>query len=240
MSKGEAFYRNPTVNCIVCHGNDGTKTVGDGKSLENCDVCTSWTELRDYIDQRMPAAPEGGSAETGPHICTIENECANYTADWIWNKLNNWALTADGGIRLETENRFGQDTRRIKSYTMLLADFTRIFGEAPANLKASANAFKESPDYWYEEPEMGAVSLNVLANAAVQSCENENLPAISESALRSSCADWAKRMWLRDATEAELNSCIAVAMTDTAELSDRERALFTCVSMMISLPALTY
>lgn len=240
VSKGETLYRDPTINCVVCHGNDGTKTVGNGKSLENCDVCTSWTALRDYIDVAMPAAPEGGSAETGPHICTIDNECANFTADWIWNKVNGWALTADGGVRLVTEDRFGQDTRRIKSYNMLMDDYTRIFGEVPLNLESSANAFKAAPEYWYDEPEMGAVSLNVLANAAVQSCENENLPAIDATALRTSCADWAKRMWLRDATDAELDSCVAVAMEDTAELSDKERAIFTCVSMMISIPALTY
>jgi mono/diheme cytochrome c family protein len=240
VTKGETFYRNPRINCIVCHGNDGTKTVGNGKSLENCGVCTSWTALRDYIDEAMPPAPEGGNAETGPFICTVANECASYTADWIWNKVNNWALTPDGGVKVETENRFGQDTLRIKSYEMLKADFTRIFGAVPTNLAASATAFKASPKYWYDEPEMGAVSLNVLANAAVQSCNTETLPAITPAALRTSCADWARRMWLREATAAELDSCVAVGMEDTTTLPAKERAVFTCVSMMISLPALAY
>ncbi len=240
VTKGEAFYRDPTVNCIVCHGNDGTKSVGNGKSLEACEVCTSWTALRDYIDQLMPEEPEGGSTETGPFICTIDNECANYTADWIWNVVNGWTLTADGGERIETEDRYGQDTLRIKSYDMITSEYLRVFGEVPANLAASESAFKASPEFWYDEPELGAVALNVLANSALQACENELMPAIDEDSLRASCTDWAERMWLRSPTADELDSCVSVAMDDTSELSDDERALFTCVSVMISLPALTY
>ena len=240
VSKGDTLYRNPRVNCIVCHGNAGTKTVGDGKSLENCGVCGSWTELRDYISAEMPPAPEGGDAETGPHICAEENDCADRLADWIWNKVNNWTLTESGGERVQTENKYGQDTKRLKSYSMLKTDFSRIFGSVPSILESSAAAFKASPDYWYAEPEMGAVSLNILANAAVQSCEKEALPAINESALRASCSEWANKMWLRDASDEEIESCVKVATDDTESLSNKERAVFACVSMMISLPALTY
>jgi len=238
VTKGSAFYTDPTVNCIVCHGNDGTKSVGTGQSLENCDVCGTWEGLRDYIDLLMPQA--GSSSETGPFICTTENGCASATADWIWNTVNNWTLTATGGERIETEDRYGQDTLRLKSYTMIAADFTRIFGSVPANFAASATAFNASPEYWYEEPELGAVSLNVLANSALQACESETLPAITQSALEASCTDWAQRMWLRNPTTDEVNSCVAVGMGDTVGLNDKERALFSCVSMMISLPSLTY
>ena len=238
VTKGSAFYTDPTVNCIVCHGNDGTKSVGTGQSLENCDVCGTWEGLRDYIDLLMPQA--GSSSETGPFICTTENGCASATADWIWNTVNNWTLTATGGERIETEDRYGQDTLRLKSYTMIAADFTRIFGSVPANFAASATAFNASPEYWYEEPELGAVSLNVLANSALQACESETLPAITQSTLEASCTDWAQRMWLRNPTTDEVNSCVAVGMNDTVGLNDKERALFSCVSMMISLPSLTY
>ena len=240
VTKGQNFYTDPTVNCIVCHGNDGTKSVGNGKSLENCDVCGTWDGLVSYIDQLMPVAPEAGSSETGPFICTIENTCAIYTADWIWNTVNNWTLTKDGGEQVETEDRYGQDTLRLKSYDMLKADYVRVFGSVPANLAASEGAFNASPNYWYEEPELGAVSLNILTNSALQACGNESLPAINTNALTASCTDWAQRMWLRDPTTDEVASCVAVGMEDTSELSNEERALFTCVSVMISLPALTY
>ena len=244
VAKGDKFYRDPKITCVVCHGNDGTLTATtNGKSLENCDACTSWESLRDYIDQYMP--PLGGGGAVSPLSCSIENTCANRTADWIWSQVNGWALTTlngkDSGIKVTTENRFGQDTVRQKTYRMLSAHFTRIFGAAPTVLTGSKAAFRPEPEMWHTEGETGAVSMNVLVNASIQACGKETLPAINAAALRTSCADWAKRMWLRDATEAELQSCADVALIDTAGINDAKvRATYACVSMMTSLPALTY
>ncbi len=239
LKKGEAFYQNANITCVVCHGADGLTTVGSsGKSLENCDACDSWEGLRDYIRDYMP--PVSGALT--PAAC--EGDCAARTADWIWNKVNGWALTTlngkDSGLRVQTENRYGQDTLRQKTYKMLTADYARVFGTTPTALTGSSNAFRQEPEFWVAEGELGAVSMNVLMNAAIQGCGKENLPALNAAALRTSCADWANRMWLRPATESELQSCADVALVDTVGLSDKDRATYACVSMMLSIPALTY
>ena len=240
VTKGLAFYQKATNTCVVCHG--GVGQGGIGGSLENCDACGTWEGLRAYIEVAMP---DGGSNEdgVGPDDCV--GECAQGITDWIWNVVNGWALTevngVAGGVKVVTEDRYGQDTARIKTYSMLTDDFTRIFGEVPSVLAGSRNAFKSEPEFWHTEGEIGAVSLNVLVNSALQACANESLPALTESALRSSCADWATRMWLRPATEDELQSCIDVALVDAAALNNaKEQAKYACVSMMISLPAITY
>ena len=240
VTKGLAFYQKATNTCVICHGGSGQGGIGG--SLENCDACGTWEGLRAYIDIAMP---DGGSAENAvtPEACT--GECAQGIADWIWNVVNGWALTdvngVAGGVKVITENRYGQDTARIKTYSMLTADFTRIFGGVPSVLAGSQGAFKSEPEFWHTEGEIGAVSLNVLVNSALQSCAGETLPALTESALSTSCADWANRMWLRPATQDELQSCIDVALVDAAALNNaNEQAKYACVSMMISLPAITY
>ncbi|HEY7772413.1 MAG TPA: cytochrome c [Marinagarivorans sp.] len=240
VAKGQTFFQAAANTCVVCHGANGEGGIGG--SLENCDVCDTWEGLKTYIEVAMP---DGGTAEGGASPEDCVGECAEAITDWIWNSVNGWALTSvggvAGGVKVVTENRYGQDTLRLKTYSMLEADFTRIFGDVPSVFAGSASAFKPEPEFWHTDGEIGAVSLNVLVNSALQGCANENLPALTEPALRSSCADWATRMWLRPATEEELQSCVDVALIDAAELNNaEEQAKYACVSMMISLPAITY
>lgn len=238
VTKGKNFFQRADLTCApACHTTE---------KFFQCEHCDSWENLRDYISAEMPKYTENnGQVTLEPSACTSEDGCADRITDYIWNEINGWALTtvngAASGIKTVTENRSGQDTLRLKTYDMLMADFDRIFGVVPSVLEGSRPAFKPEPAYWHTEGETGAVALNVIVNAAIQGCNTESLPALTEAALRTSCADWARRMWLRDATEAELQSCIDVALIDTNELSDaKTRANYACVSMMTSLPALTF
>lgn len=238
VTKGKNFFQRADLTCApACHTTE---------KFFQCEHCDSWENLRDYISAEMPKFTENnGQVTLQPSACTSEDGCADRITDYIWNEINGWALTTvngeASGIKTVTENRTGQDTLRLKTYDMLSADFDRIFGGVPSVLAGSRPAFKPEPAYWHTEGETGAVALNVIVNAAIQSCDGESLPALNEAALRTSCADWAQRMWLRDATEAELQSCIDVALIDTSDLSDaKTRASYACVSMMTSLPALTF
>lgn len=238
VTKGKNFFQRADLTCApACHTTE---------KFFQCENCDSWENLRDYISAEMPKFTENnGQVTLQPSACTSEDGCADRITDYIWNEINGWALTTvngeASGIKTVTENRTGQDTLRLKTYDMLSADFDRIFGGVPSVLAGSRPAFKPEPAYWHTEGETGAVALNVIVNAAIQSCNGESLPALNEAALRTSCADWARRMWLRDATEAELQSCIDVALIDTSDLNDaKTRASYACVSMMTSLPALTF
>lgn len=238
VTKGKNFFQRADLTCApACHTTE---------KFFQCDHCDSWENLRDYISAEMPKYTENnGQVTLDPSACTSTDGCADRITDYIWNEINGWALTTvsgtPSGIKTITENRTGQDTLRLKTYDMLSADFKRIFGGVPSVLAGSRPAFKPEPAYWHTEGETGAVALNVIVNAAIQSCNGESLPALNASALRTSCADWARRMWLRDATDTELQSCIDVALIDTSDLSDaKTRASYACVSMMTSLPALTF
>lgn len=228
--------------CGLCHRDDGETLVqfgsGDAiksRSLKNCPSCGDYNALVGAITATMPK----GDNEFGPSSCI--GECAKATADYIWVEIIGGTLTATGGFLPSTPIESGLDTLRIKSYDAIAADYQRVFGDIPSDLENGKSAFRETPKYWYEERSIGAVSLNVLANAAVQACSSESLPANNPSAIRTACANWAERMWLRPATADELDSCVATATTVTNGLADSDKQLiFACASMMISIPALTY
>lgn len=228
--------------CGLCHRDDGETLVqfgsGDAiksRSLKNCPSCESYDALVGAITATMPK----GDNEFGPTSCV--GECAKAAADYIWVEIIGGTLTVSGGFLPNTPKESGLDTLRIKSYDAIAADYERVFGEIPSDLENGKSAFRETPKFWYEERSIGAVSLNVLANAAVQACSNEALPANNPTAIRNACANWAERMWLRSATTDELDSCVATATTVTDDLANSDKQLiFACASMMISIPALTY
>ncbi len=235
VDAGQGYYTSKS--CVICHGNDGQKSVGGGKSLLQCSVCDSWDMLRDYIDDFMPL---DNGAGFGPQSCDME--CAARTADWIWVVVNGGRLTTDGGVPADqTVDRTGFNTLRVKSFASISAEFQRVFGAVPAGLIAAKTAFRETPKYWYEEQSLGAVTLNVLANAAVESCSDETMPPFNAAAIRTKCGEWAERMWLRPATADELDSCVEVATVTTADLPTADKRLvFACASMMLSMPTLTF
>ena len=234
VTAGRGLYTSKA--CVICHGEDGRMNVGNNITLFNCPSCGTWTQLKERIEASMPPA----SGNLSPSDCV--EACAERTADWIWVEVNGWSLTPDGGTRPPVAAvNLGYDTRRIKSFDSIKADFARVFGTLPSFLEDSEGAFPTVPAYWFREGKLGAVTLNVLVNAAVQGCQSEAMPALESSAVRSKCQDWARRMWLRDATDDELASCVRTAFEITGPLGNARRQLeFACASMMVSLPALTF
>ncbi len=225
---GQKIYTG-NENCKICHGENGQGTTL-GTRLVNCASCSSWDKLQKVISDTMPT----------PNTCT--GECANAVTDWVWSKINGWPLTSDGkGIRLATgDKKLGDDTQRIKSYESIVADYKRLFGKVPASLAASGSTFGSPVAYWYKNPEVGAVALNVLLNAAVEACGDEVMPNLVRAELEASCNTWATRFWLRPATAEERESCVMTALDSAVNLPVKQRAIFTCASMLISLPALTF
>lgn len=234
VEAGLGFYTSKA--CVVCHGEDGRTNVGQNVTLFNCPSCGSWTALREAIEVTMPPA----SGNLRPSDCV--GPCAERTADWIWAEVNGWTLTEEGGTRpSQGAVNLGRNTRRIKTPEALRADFARIFGRVPDFLEDSSGSFVEAPDYWFQEAKLGAVTLNVLVNAAVEACGGESMPALEAAAVQAKCGEWARRMWLREASPDELRSCVDTAITVTRDLANPQQQLeFTCASMMVSIPSLTF
>ena len=237
VDAGLEFYQS--TYCVTCHGANGRINVGAGYNLFNCPSCTSWQNVRNVITQTMPKA----SANSGPDNCT--GECADRITDWIWADVNGWTLTQNGGMRpISAKVNQGFNTRRIKSYNAIVEEFKRVFGQVPEPLRDARSAFPSAPQYWYKADQLSAVTLNILINAAVLSCQSqqEQMPHLQAEPVREKCNEWANRMWLRDGTSEELESCVHTAMEVTKSMSGGERARleFTCASMMLSMPVLTY
>ena len=227
--------------CSLCHKDDGSTTVLQGEStvysLHNCPSCARYDELVAAIGGTMPKGDDG---EFGPASCS--GDCAKKIADYIWVEYLDGTLTTKGGTLPKVAPVPGKNTLRIKSYESLKAHFSRVFGGENQTLEDSENAFKTIPDFWYIEHELGAVSLNIVANAAVEGCNSLVTQAASGNAeIRANCATWAESMWLRSATQDELNSCVNTATTITDQLNTAlKRQQFACASMMMSIPALTF
>lgn len=240
VAEGKQAYSEK--GCGLCHTDEGGTLVpfgsGDNvklRSLKNCPSCTNYGALVASITNTMPKSEKA----YGPETCV--GDCAKSTADYIWVKILGGTLTDSGGFLPPVSGEIGLDTLRVKSYDAIKSDYERVFGEVPAGLEASEGAFRQTPDFWYQERALGAVSLNVLANAAVEACRASDLPAANATAVRSACEGWAQSMWLRDATTEELDSCVDTALNLTSGLGDATKQVeFACASMMISIPALTY
>lgn len=142
------------------------------------------------------------------------------------------------------EGALGGDRRRIKPASALKTEFARVFGQAPAALDPSA--FGEPPVRWYAEPQAGAVSLNTTYNLAFTACYDSMTDAKYSTAptadtQRAECVTRTRKMWNRTATPAELDDCVAVSMTDVANLADaKARWAHACASVATATGFTTY
>ena len=234
VDQGAAYYTSKS--CVICHGNDGLHAQ-NGKTLFNCESCKDWNSLFELISNTMPPESNG---TFGPQSC--DDTCAARTADWIWKQVNGWTLTEQGGSRpAVVESKLGYETLKVKSYNIISADYVRVFGAVPTTLKNAATSFTNTPKNWFAVQELGAVTLNVLINSAVEACGTQTMPVFTAAAVETQCKQWAERMWLRPATDTELKACVNIAMTESAGIgTEKQRLIFTCASMMTAAPALTY
>lgn len=141
----------------------------------------------------------------------------------------------------------GVERARMKPYSALQGEYTRVLGNTPGLLASSASTFAIVPNRWLVEPQASAINLYTAYRIAFQGCltatatptQFGTLPTNTTAA--SECGTWARKFWSRTPTQAELDSCVQVAMVDTSsETNARRRWAYTCAAVLSATGFMTY
>jgi hypothetical protein len=143
----------------------------------------------------------------------------------------------------------GPERARMKPFSALTGEFPRALGNTPAMLTdpSVANTFAIVPARWVSEPVASGVTVYTTYRIAFQGCLAATAtPAPykvvpSNTTAAAECGTWARKFWSRDATQAEIDSCVKVAMVDTmTETNVTRRWAYTCASVMTAAGFTTY
>lgn len=143
----------------------------------------------------------------------------------------------------------GPERARMKPFTALTGEFTRVLGNTPAMLTdpSVANTFAIVPNRWVSEPVASGVTVYTTYRIAFQGCLTlTGTPAQynvipSNTTAATECADWARKFWSRTPSQVEVDACVKVAMQDTTtETNARRRWAYTCASVMTAAGFTTY
>lgn len=165
--------------------------------------------------------------------------------------------TGFAGTMLEAgrvDNDLGLERSRVKPYSALTAEYSRVLGNNPALIGQSATTFGQDPARWLTEPTSSAVTVYTAFRVAFQGCltvttstanaKFQTLPSNSTAATE--CATWARKFWSRDATQAEIDACVQVAMVDAAKEGTNtnppasRRWAYACASVLSAAGFMTY
>lgn len=173
-----------------------------------------------------------------------------------------------GGLELTTDridSVAGTDRARTKPHSALVEEYSRVLGQEnkPGTIDGSGATFGLAAARWYQEPQGSAVVLNQAYSVAFDGClrltgdieggsaNPKYGTAPSADTAKTECAAWARKFWSRDATPEEIDSCVAVAVTDsiretyrdpigTRDTSSQRRWAYACASVLTSTGFLTY
>jgi hypothetical protein len=139
------------------------------------------------------------------------------------------------------------DRFRVKPYTALSGEFTRVMGAVPASLTANASTFASAPDRWHVETQGSAVvlftSFRVAYEAAltVAGTDAKYAAAPTEESATANCTAFARQAWNRLPTADEISACTKVALVDTAAEADiKARWAYTLASVLTATGFIAY
>jgi hypothetical protein len=141
----------------------------------------------------------------------------------------------------------GVERQRMKPYSALQGEYTRVLGNTPGLLATSGSTFAIEPARWLTEPQGSAVNLYQAYRIAFQGCLTATATATAYGSMPSNttadteCRTWARKFWSRTPTQMEVDSCVQVAMVDTSsETNVRRRWAYTCASVLSATGFMTY
>jgi hypothetical protein len=180
---------------------------------------------------------EGGKPSNGTMLtCSL-------TDGKIYKGFGNVNLVAGRLTEVPKEG----DRFRIKPYSALAGEFTRVLGSAPASLAANAPSFISAPDRWYEESQASAVTLFTSFRVAYDgtlklvSTDAKYAAAPTEETASANCNSFARAAWNRLPTSDEVNACKKVALIETVGESDiKARWAYTLASVLAAADFLSY
>lgn len=173
-----------------------------------------------------PLGDDDDSVETANADPTKPGACETGAAHIGFAKTDFVADRKPGGL--------GENRRRVKPYSAMQTEFSRVLGVAPATLAQSSAAFGDIPARWYLEPTAGAVSLYTTYTLAFSAC----YASLSDSPAFD-CATLQRKAWQRSPTPAETQACTDFMNGLTSE-TPRRRASHACASILTSAGFTTY
>jgi hypothetical protein len=153
-----------------------------------------------------------------------------------------------GGAELNgdrIEATLGTDRRRVKPYSSLSGEFTRVFGAVPASFQAAAASFSAPQDRWYIEPSSSAVTLHTTYRLAFEAALTyvRTVPAMAsaptEASAAAECATFARKAWSRAALPEEISVCTNLATTGAAGETEPARRWAHALSAIVTSAAFT-
>ncbi len=161
-------------------------------------------------------------------------------------KYEGFATTDLIGDRVDLD--MGVDRARVKPFSSLAGEYTRVLGAQPALIAGLGTTFGEAQARWNMEPLASAVSLYTAYRVAFQGCltftgtANAYAAAPTDATARTECVNFSQKFWSRPADTAELDACVkaTVADTSTGEPNLRRRWAYGCASVLTSAGFLSY
>ncbi len=160
-------------------------------------------------------------------------------------KYSGFAMTDLVGDRIDAD--MGVDRSRVKPFSSLAGEYTRVLGAQPGLIAGLGTTFGESAARWNVEPQSSAVSLYTAYRVAFQGCltltatANAYSAAPTDATARTECGNFAQKFWSRPADNAELDACVKATVADTTpETNLRRRWAYGCASVLTSAGFLSY
>lgn len=139
------------------------------------------------------------------------------------------------------------DRYRVKPYTSLSGEYTRVMGAVPASLTANAATFAAAPDRWYVDTQASAVTLFTSyrvayeAGLALAAADSKYAAAPTDASATENCTTFARQAWNRLPSAEEVNACKNVALVVTAAETDiKARWAYTLASVLTAAGFLAY
>ena len=190
-------------------------------------------------DRRNVDDVTGGEAEGEPGDPTDPAVCAKGKEYLGFGDKN---LIADRRVV-----KLGVDRGRIKPFSALRTEYTRVLGAEPASLAASAATFGEAQARWYEEPEANAVALQTAYAVAFDGCLSyigtDPAMAVAPDAATAGaqCAAMARKFWSKTPSPDEIEACVDVATRASAtDATPQRRWAYACASVLTAAGFMTY
>ncbi len=141
----------------------------------------------------------------------------------------------------------GVERSRMKPFSALQGEYTRVLGNTPGLLASSGSTFAIEPARWLVEQQGSAINLYQAYRIAFQGCLTATATAApygvvpSNATAAAECNTWSRKFWSRTATQTEVDSCVQVAMIDTSsETNTRRRWAYTCAAVLSATGFMTY
>lgn len=141
----------------------------------------------------------------------------------------------------------GVERSRMKPFSALQGEYTRTLGNTPGLLASSQSTFAIEPARWLVEQQGSAINLYQAYRIAFQGCLTATATATqygvvpSNTTAASECTTWGRKFWSRTPNQAEIDSCVQVAMVDTSsESNTRRRWAYTCAAVLSATGFMTY